>query len=203
MKANKKTRIPSLRHCNGRGFVELNGQRKYLGPWGAPETQNAYECAVAEWLANKKLPYVSPEMITVAELCREYWVHCQTYYVKSDGSPTSSLDAIKQALRPLRKQYGATLAIEIGPKAARTIQSQWIDKGLSRSTVNDRISILKRLFKWAASHEKFPSLFISRLLHSMDLEQVVPKPRNLVLLGQPLAITLMQWSRSSHRRCGH
>jgi len=156
MVANKKTRIPSLRHCNGRGFVELNGQRKYLGPWRAPETQAAYECAIAEWLANKKLPYVDPEVITVAELCRDYWVHCQAYYVKADGSPTSSLDEIKQALRPLRKQYGSTLASDIGPIAVRTIQSQWIDGGLSRSTINARISILKRLFKWAASHEKIP-----------------------------------------------
>ena len=43
MKATKKTRIPSLRHCNNRGFVCLNGKRIYLGTWGEASTQDAYE----------------------------------------------------------------------------------------------------------------------------------------------------------------
>jgi hypothetical protein len=44
----KTTRIPSLRRCNNRGFVELNGHRTYLGPWGSPETQEAYNRHIAQ-----------------------------------------------------------------------------------------------------------------------------------------------------------
>ena len=35
---------PKLRHhkASGRGFVELNGRRIYLGRWGDPETQERY-----------------------------------------------------------------------------------------------------------------------------------------------------------------
>lgn len=91
MKANKKTRIPSLRHNNNRGFVELNGQRIYLGAWGDPETQDAYERTISEWLSNRKLPHVDKHVITITELCRDYWLHCEEYFVKPDGTATSSL----------------------------------------------------------------------------------------------------------------
>ena len=37
----KRPKVPSLRHCNGRGIVELSGRRIYLGPWVAPETEEA------------------------------------------------------------------------------------------------------------------------------------------------------------------
>jgi len=50
MKATKKTRIPSLRHCNNRGFVCLNGKRIYLGSWGEQSTQEAYERIIGEFL---------------------------------------------------------------------------------------------------------------------------------------------------------
>jgi hypothetical protein len=48
-KKRKKQRIPSLRQCNNRGFVELNGRRIYLGPWDASETQEAYNREIAVW----------------------------------------------------------------------------------------------------------------------------------------------------------
>ncbi len=32
----KRPKVPSLRHCNGRGFVELSGRRIYLGALGRP-----------------------------------------------------------------------------------------------------------------------------------------------------------------------
>ena len=90
MKATKKTRIPSLRHCNNRGLVCLNGKRIYLGEWGAQETHDAYERVIAEWLANKQCPIVSPKNITIAELYRDYWYHCEDYYQLSNGEISSS-----------------------------------------------------------------------------------------------------------------
>ncbi len=49
-KTRKKTqpRLPSLRQCHGRGFVELDRQRICLGPWNARETRQAYERTIAE-----------------------------------------------------------------------------------------------------------------------------------------------------------
>ena len=154
MKANKKTRIPSLRHNNNRGFVELNGQRIYLGAWGEPETQDAYDRTISEWLSNRKLPHVDKHVIIISELCRDYWLHCEEYFVKPDGTATSSLLRTKQALCPLRNLYGSTLATDFGPRSLRAIQTEWIESGLSRVTINDYIAVIKQMFKWAASHEK-------------------------------------------------
>ena len=154
MKTAKKIRIPSLRQCNGRGLVCLNGKRIYLGPYGAPETHDAYERAISEWLANKQLPQVSKDNITVGELCLEYWNHCEEYYRKPDGTNTTSLDKVKQAIRPLRKLYSLTVANDFGARSLRTIQNNWVEKELTRKTINDYVKVIVQMFKWAASHEK-------------------------------------------------
>ncbi len=74
--SRKQARVPSLRQCNNRGFVELKGRRIYLGPWGAHETEQAYERTIAEWISRRgQLPATSSE-ITVVELCLSYWQHC-------------------------------------------------------------------------------------------------------------------------------
>lgn len=154
MKTNKSTRIPSLRKCNNRGFVELNGQRIYLGPWGDPATEEAHERTIAEWLANRRTVPVDRQQITITELCRDYWIYCEDYYRKPDGTNTSSLDRTKQSLKPLQDLYGSIPAKECGPNALRTIREEMLLKGLSRRTINDYVAVVKQMFKWAASHEK-------------------------------------------------
>lgn len=135
-------------------MVCLNGKRIYLGRYGAPATQDAYVRAIAEWLANKQLPQVSKNNITVGELCLEYWNHSQEYYRKPNGTYTSSLDKVKQAIRPICKLYGLTLANDFGARALRTIQNSWVDKELARKTINDYMKVIAQMFKWAAPHEK-------------------------------------------------
>jgi hypothetical protein len=117
MKTNKKTRIPTLRKCNNRGFVEFNRERVYRGPWGSPETQQAYERAIGEWLSNRCLPSIPQDQLTITELCRDYWRHCTEYYLKPDGSPTSTLTNIKDAMKPLNAIYGSTLSDDFGVRS--------------------------------------------------------------------------------------
>ena len=151
---NKKrcTRIPSLRHCNGRGFVELNGQRVYLGPWEAKATKRKYERVIAEWLSHgKRLPIPKNEF-TVIELVDRYWEHSKEYY----GNKASTLTAVKQALRPLKELYGDEYCITFGPNSLRTLREVWIDRDLSRSTINRYTTTVKRAFKWGVSHELIP-----------------------------------------------
>ncbi len=150
-------RIPSLRRCNGRGFVELNARRNYLGKWGEPETKQAYERAIAEWLSKgRQLPVPNCE-ITVVELSLEYWRHCLDYYRRPDGTHSSTLDVIKQSLRQLRLLYGDTRAADFGPNSLRAIRNVWTESDLARKTINDYCSEVKRIFKWGASHELIPA----------------------------------------------
>ena len=154
MKTSRSTRIPSLRRCNNRGFVELNGQRMYLGPWGAKETKEAYEQTISEWLANKKVVQVSSDVITINEICRDYWRYCEEYFLMPDGNHSSSMVILKQALKPIAETYGNTKANDFGPLGLRGLRDKWISVGLSRETINKYTSAVTRMFKWAASHEK-------------------------------------------------
>ncbi|MFP6585019.1 MAG: hypothetical protein VCD00_20980, partial [Candidatus Hydrogenedentota bacterium] len=154
MKARKRQRIPSLRENNNRGFVELNGRRIYLGPSGAAETQVAYDRAISEWLANRKVESVAKEVVTISEICRDYWLHCEEYYRLPNGKPSSSLDILRQALKPLVTMYGDSTASDFGPLSLRGIRDEWIENGLTRETVNKYTAALRRMFKWAASHER-------------------------------------------------
>ena len=88
MTANQARHVPRLRHFKARdlGFVELNGQRTYLGKWGAPETRAAYHRALAEWEAAGRQILVSPEEITVNELVSAYWKHARCVSAAGPGS---------------------------------------------------------------------------------------------------------------------
>jgi len=142
---------------SNQGFVELNGRRLYLGRYDFPETVERYHRTIAEWLANGCQVNVDPETITVVELIARYWDHCKTYYARSDGSESSTLHNIRNALAPVRRLYGATMAKDFGPNALRTVRVGWVDAGLSRSTINGYVSECKRMFKWGVSHELIPA----------------------------------------------
>lgn len=73
-----------------RAYVWLDGQRHYLGQWGAKASQREYQRLLARWLDNGGSLPPPPKLIEqfkVRELVSAYWAHCKTYYVK-DGKPT-------------------------------------------------------------------------------------------------------------------
>jgi integrase len=154
MSTKRTKRIPKLENCNGRGRVYLNGRYHYLGPIEAPKTVSAYARIISEWSANNGVLPVAKDEITVTELCRDYWLYCKDYYLHSDGTPTNTLQNVRDAVRPLNSLYGPTLANDFGPLALRALRDQWIERDLSRRTVTYYTSIVKRCFKWAAGREK-------------------------------------------------
>src|SRR5688572_20081640 len=105
---------------SNRAFVTLNGKRKYLGDWNTQASRDEYDRLVGEWIAAGRVGVASngdagADGITVTILVAEFWEHAQRYYRKPDGSPTSEVDNMRQALRPLRKLYGESLVTAFGP----------------------------------------------------------------------------------------
>ncbi len=158
MKKARLPRTPKFRYhkATGQAYVEVDGRRIYLGLYERPQTELAYHELIHEWIANGRRMPVQSEEITVVEICARYWGHVTTYYTRPDGSPTETVDRVKRALRPLKEKYGVTNAATFGPKALRALREAWVDRGLARKTVNDNVAEIKRLFKWAASHELVP-----------------------------------------------
>lgn len=146
-----------LHKPSGRAYVRIRGKVVYVGDYGSDESKQQYGRLVAEFTANPA-PNVTAnatEKITVVEVIDAYWLHAQCYYRK-DGKPTRQLDAIRLALRPVRRLYGTSPAVSFGPLALRAIQQQLVETGCSRLYVNRQVEKVKRMFKWAVSVEMLP-----------------------------------------------
>lgn len=159
MTMTRPQRIPTYRlhKPSGQAVVTLNGKDHYLGVHGTEESQENYSRTVAEWLQQGRVRPVSSNSLDskdqpcVNELILGYLRHCQTYYQRSP----LEIEKIKLALRELRAHYGKTLACQFGPLALKSLQSHFAET-LSRRTVNMRVDIIRRLFKWATSNEMVP-----------------------------------------------
>lgn len=145
---------------SGQAIVTLDGRDFYLGPHGSKTSINEYDRLIAEWLAGgRRLPQDSDgceESLSVSEVAALYWKHAQKYYRKN-GQPTSEVDEIRLALRPVKRLYGRRPAADFGPKALKAVRQTMIEDGLSRGTINQRIGKVKRMFKWAAAEELAPA----------------------------------------------
>src|SRR5205823_4667084 len=111
--------VPSYRlhRPSGQAIVLLDGKMHYLGAWDSPASKDEYERLIGEWLANgRRSPAAGSTCdLTVAELAAAYWKHAKTYYVKPDGTPTTELDTLRQAIRCLKDRYGHTNVTDFGP----------------------------------------------------------------------------------------
>ena len=158
MTARKQHHVPKLRHhkASGQGFVELTGERFYLGRFDLPETQKRYHQKIAEWLAaGRKLP-VAPEDITLVELIDRNTAFARGYYVRGDGTQTNEFNNICQALKPVKELYGHVRAIDFGPLALRAVREKMISKGWCRTHINKQVDRVRRMFRWATEQELIP-----------------------------------------------
>ena len=88
--------------------------------------------------------------LTVSELVLRYLEHAQDYY-KDYGDPHhGEISNLRYALRPLRILYGCTLSGEFSSEALENVRQTMIESGLARSTINGRVTRIKRVFRWAA-----------------------------------------------------
>jgi integrase len=155
---------PSYRLHKARNLavVTIDGKNYYLGRYGSPESHEKYARLIAEWRANSKhlLPTTAAgpavdRTLSLNELILAYWRHVEGYYVK-DGKPTSEQDNIKQALRFVRRLYGATPAPDFGPVALKNVRQAMIEAGRSRKLINKDINRIRQLFGWAVESELLP-----------------------------------------------
>lgn len=149
-------KAPSLRHHKARGLavVTLGGRDFYCGKFGTPESRREYDRVVGEWLTAGRPQFLGgATKLTVAELLVRYMKFAKGYYLP----PSRELEGITLALRPLKERYGHTLAANFGPLALRAVREEWVRAGLARRHINARVGKIRRLFKFAVSHELVPS----------------------------------------------
>jgi integrase len=158
-------KLPSYcRHkASGQAVVTLDGRDVYLGPYGSPESKDAYDKAVAEWLARGRSAPPPPGQppsaeLTVSEVILAFLKHADQHYRSPSGEPTPEVDNLKDAMRLLRKLYGKTPARDFGPLSLIAVRDEMVrSKTLARGTINARVGRIRRLFRWAASSELIPA----------------------------------------------
>lgn len=161
-----EVRVPKYRrHKKIYARVVLNGREIHLGLYGSPESKANYEREVAQWLQTgrktprpkRQPPSVEVGRASIVELCVKYVEFADGYYRRPDGTPTGEAENVRDALRPLNRMFGDVAAESFSIANLKTIQNQLIREGLARSTVNKRINIIRRMFKWAARESFIPA----------------------------------------------
>jgi integrase len=177
----RKPSVPSYRlhRASGQAVVVLDGKSVYLGKWDTPSSHAAYRQAISEWAGRRTVVQHSMASTTevsddwnrvavvndlrVSELILAFFEHASGYYRDADGNPTGEAENYKDALRPLRRLFGDTRAIDFGPLRLRTLRDELIEEGLARTTINARVHRIRRAFRWAASMEMIPVSVVAAL----------------------------------------
>jgi integrase len=186
---------PSLHRASGQAVVRLNGRDFYLGKFGSPGADAAYNRLIATWLANGRTLIGNQSDLTVNELLLAYWRHCETYYRFPDGRATSEIEVIKLAMRPLKALYGTTPAKAFGPAALKTVRQSMVDAGICRTSLNKHVGRIRQMFRWGVEHELVPPSLYHGLQAVRGLKQgrsdakesapVRPVPEGWVELVRP------------------
>ncbi len=141
---------------SGQAIVTINGRDFLLGPHDSKTSHQKYDQLIAEWLDRGRQPLVPAIAdLTVAELASRYWSYAQIKYVRHNR-PTAEHFKIKTALRHLLRFYEYYRAAEFGPIQLRAVRQSMIDAGWARSYINQQVSVLVRLFKWAVTEGMIP-----------------------------------------------
>lgn len=200
--------IPPLRVHKGKNlaFVRLpDGAFRYFGRPDGTDTDRKYRLFVAEWIATGAIP-AKPKAkakeecgsagnagVSIKELCDAYKADRQN----RRGSLTS-YDII--ALRDLTDAFGNIPAATFGPKRLKTLRGMWEAgtalrvagperkcRRMRRSTINQAVSSVKRIFKWAVAEEMVAetvAFAVSVVSPLMEGETEAPEPQGVGIVEE-------------------
>jgi len=164
--SSTRIRLPSLRlhKPSGRAVVTVRGRDIYCGKFGTVEADANYRRVCQEILASgptaaaartPKASHGSPGtiQISVAELLLGFIEWAEGYYLP----PSTELQIFRPLVKRLRLEWGDTLATEFGPQALTAFRQSLIADGLLRTTVNDRIKRVRKIWKWGVGAELLPA----------------------------------------------
>lgn len=158
---DRTRRAPAYRHYKPKNLavVRIHGKDFYLGPYDSPASWEKYHRLIAERFYSDPIELPRTEeriaLLSLKELSLHFFTFCEGYY-RRDGEATSEVVCVQQALRRLLKLFGDLPAIEFSPSKLKLVRDEFIRDGQCRSVVNNNISRIKRMFRWAVENELIP-----------------------------------------------
>jgi integrase len=151
-------KVPS--YCKHRGSGQavctINGKDFYLGLYGSKGSRIEYDRLITEWMASgRSLTFGAvQESYLVLELAADFLRFAKSYY---GVGPKTQYSQYIRALRPLTNLYGRTPAAEFGVQEFRAVRHSLIAPTRSRGYINECMSRVVAVFKWAAAEGKLPA----------------------------------------------
>jgi integrase len=181
-------------------MVVLDGRAIYLGRFGTPESRTRYAQAISEWSARGGMPRADDD-ITIVEIIARYWQFARGYYTRG-GKPTEEIATINAALAPLKELYGHEPARSFSPLKIQAVRHKMLERNWARSTINDQVSRIKRMIKWAVAQELIPPAVHHGLQavtglrrfrsEARETEPVKPVPEALIDAVRPLVSSAIE-----------
>src|SRR4051812_13340039 len=114
----RRPRVPKYRrHSSGQARITIRGRDHLLGPFGSPESKEAYRRLIAEWVNGPASDVVTRQAeppLMVAELIHAYWQFAEVHYGFTENASRGDRYCLRDALRIVRALYGSVPASEYG-----------------------------------------------------------------------------------------
>lgn len=183
-KKDGKNGLPGTIYLNKNRYwwkVQLPGEKSLkarpLKPIGARFATVDYSTAIAiaRRLLEKHLfetcQVSQGDIFNIASLVRAYMDFANGYYVDSEGNPTKEPENIKYSVRPLIDLFANLPIDEFGPLRLKEVRERMIELGWCRTLINKRVSIIKRMFKWAVSEQVVSPVILHGLQSVVGLKR--------------------------------
>ena len=89
----------------------------------------------------------------VGELFKAYLEYAKTYYRNPQGKVTSEPANISYAMEFVTQHYGSLPIESFGPLKLLELRDRMIEQDWSRPTINRRVGMIKRIFRWGVSRQ--------------------------------------------------
>jgi hypothetical protein len=73
--------------------------------------------------------------------------------LKPNGEPTSEIDLVNISVNVACDLYGDTPVAEFGPLAVKAVRQKMIEKSRARTTINQHVARLAKMFRWGVENE--------------------------------------------------
>lgn len=118
------------------------------------ESREAYHAFLRTNVLGAVEPPVDADAITITRLVRLYHQFAKGHY--TDTGPRSHFRNLVATILRFESLYHSEKALAFGPKKLREFRAVLIEQGQSRSYINDQVSSIRKMFRWAVSEELIP-----------------------------------------------